>query len=130
LNQETKQRKKMNLLAYILYLGLSGFITIVVGKFCHKHGIQYIINLMPDDEHIAHAVNNTLLVLYYLLNIGYATLMLIAWQTITSYTQLVEAVSTKLGIIIITLAVIHYGNMLTIFLISKYKTQHKTNNIF
>jgi hypothetical protein len=84
---------------------------------------------MPNDGHIAHAINNTLLVLYYLLNIGYATLMLIAWQPITNYTQLLEAVTSKLGIIIITLAVIHYGNMLTIFFISKYRTQHKTNNI-
>lgn len=54
---------------------------------------------------------------YYLLNIGYAAMTLISWQTIVSVPQLVELIAYKSAIIISMLSILHYTN---IFLLTKY----------
>ena len=65
-----------NIIGYFIYLPITAFITIVVGKSFHKHGILYIKSIIPETK-IASSLNNLLLIGYYLVNIGYAFISII-----------------------------------------------------
>jgi hypothetical protein len=118
----------MNTLAYILYLLLSYFITVHVGLLFYRNGRIYILNLLQGDEQLTGFINKMLLVGYYLLNLGYAALMISSWNTIYTFTELVVSVCTMTGRILLTLAAVHFCNMAVIYLISKkkhYSLTHK-----
>lgn len=101
----------LNVWAYCIYLLITIIITVWVGWVCYKNGIHFIIECV-DDHAIAHSINNLLLVGYYLLNIGYAILTLTGWQTIDSLPEMLDVLTVRLAVIILTLALTHYVNML------------------
>ncbi|MBS1511176.1 MAG: hypothetical protein JST86_10060 [Bacteroidetes bacterium] len=109
----------MNIAAYIIYLLLTGIITIKVGQVLFHHGRFYILSAMHGDETLTGVINKLLLTGYYLVNLGYAALMLRNWQTITTVTQLVSSVGTMTGRIVFSLAIMHYLNILWIALFGK-----------
>jgi hypothetical protein len=117
----------MNIIAYTIYLLTTSFITLVVGKKCHKYGYLYILKLFDGNVQTATAINNTLLLLYYLLNIGYAALILVTWQVVPNLTELIYTIASKIGLIVATLALIHYANIGCLLLASRYV--HKNNII-
>lgn len=109
----------MNTLAYILYLFITYVITVRVGLIFYRNGRLFILNLLQQDVQLTDFINRILLTGYYLLNLGYAALMLRSWDTITTWTELLVSIGTMTGKIMLTLAVIHFCNMAVIFLISK-----------
>lgn len=125
---KVQKLKKMdyNTIGYLTYLPIVGFITIYVGKLCHTYGIIYVKQAI-DDEATAHAVNNMLLIGYYLVNLGYAVYALAEWSYITSLSEVISEVASQSGYIISLLALLHYFNLLTLFLVRKLKlnNQHK-----
>jgi len=109
----------MNSLAYILYLLITYIITVHVGLRFYRNGKVYILRLLHDDERLTNFINKMLLVGYYLLNLGYAALMLSGWRTIHSWAEVFLSVLTMTGKIMLTLAIIHFINMAVIFLYSE-----------
>ncbi|MGN6509013.1 MAG: hypothetical protein ACTHLD_06090, partial [Chitinophaga sp.] len=71
----------MNTLAYLIYFVITGFITIWVGRRFYRNGRLFILALMRQDEALTDAINRILLIGYYLLNLGYATMMISTWET-------------------------------------------------
>jgi hypothetical protein len=114
----------MNTLAYIIYLVITVGITVKVGGKLHKHGYWFILDLFANNQAITTSVNKLLLIGYYLLNIGYVAITINNWQSIATPVQLVEIITTKVGIIIIGLAIIHYFNMLVLYLAAAYQRKH------
>ena len=121
----------MNTAAYIIFLLITYLVTVHVGLVFYRNGRSYILNLMAGDEALTDSINRILLTGYYLLNLGYAALMISFWETVDSYTELVTSITTMTGRILLTLAIIHYLNMSVIYLISKRKSlnHHKTTSI-
>ncbi|MFT3932198.1 MAG: hypothetical protein QM726_01180 [Chitinophagaceae bacterium] len=117
----------MNTLAYIIYLFITYIITVRTGLVFYKNGKYYIIALVKGDESLANAINKTLLTGYYLLNLGYAALMLTSWQTVSSFTTLMSSVGMMTGKIMLTLGVVHFFNMAAIYYISK-RNNHLINH--
>jgi hypothetical protein len=109
----------MNTLAYILYLFITYLITVHVGLRFYRNGRVYILRLLHGDEKMTDSINHILLIGYYLLNLGYAALMINTWETISTWTELVASICTMTGKIMLTLAVIHFCNMAAIYLISR-----------
>ncbi|UTW65746.1 hypothetical protein KFE94_13950 [bacterium SCSIO 12643] len=99
-----------NTIGYLIYIPITIFITVYVGKQCHTHGIHYVKPSFANEE-IAIAVNNMLLVGYYLVNIGYAVIRIQNWEYISSFTELYSSISTHVGQIIMLLALLHYINI-------------------
>jgi hypothetical protein len=119
----------MNVLAYIIYLLITYVITFRVGLVFYRNGKLYILGLMRGDEHLSNSINRLLLVGYYLLNLGYAALMISTWKTVHSLEEVLVTVVSMTGKIMLTLAVIHFFNMAVIWLLStkrKYFNHHKT----
>lgn len=107
----------LNLVAYAIFLTIVVYIILVVGKICYRNGNIYVLSLMPGHEDLCVRINKVLLMGYYLVNIGYALIMLVTWYNVTSVPELVEAVASKTAIIVGLLAVLHYCN---IILLTKY----------
>lgn len=108
----------MNILAYILYLFITYFITVHVGLIFYRNGRLYILRLLHGEEKLTDFINRILLTGYYLLNLGYAALMIRSWKTVTGWTDLAASLASMTGKIMLTLAVIHFLNMAVILLIS------------
>ena len=116
-----------NLFSYLIYLIVTVFITVWVGKAFHKNGIHYILSIF-EDEKVAHAINNLLLVGYYLVNIGYAILKISDWTNPSSFAEVVSSVSLNLANILLVLALLNYINIGTLATISYYKSFNHSKN--
>ncbi|MBW8687477.1 hypothetical protein [Chitinophaga rhizophila] len=109
----------MNTLAYIIYLLITYLITVRVGLLFFRNGRIFIMELVHQDVSLTDAINRILLVGYYLVNLGYAALMISTWDTILTWTDLLVSITVMTGKIVTTLAVMHYINMLVIYFIGK-----------
>lgn len=113
-----------HIIGYLSYLPIVGFITIYVGQLCHINGLLFVKQAITD-ESTAIAVNNMLLIGYYLINLGYAVFALTQWRSISSIAELLAEVVTQTGYIVSILAGLHYFNIVTLFLIRKLHINHK-----
>lgn len=113
----------MNAVAYLIYLVITYLITVKVGWVFYRNGRIFILGLLQGDAALTGAINNILLAGYYLLNLGYATLMISTWDKVHNWTEMLVSITRMTGIILLTLAVMHVLNMLTIYFISKAR-QH------
>lgn len=115
-----------NTAGYIIFGFLVYFITFHVGLVFYRNGKVYMQQLFNDDLHLVDAINNVLLVGYYLLNLGFTTLSIVYWPSIESLSELVECVAHNAGIMILTLGAMHYVNMFGLLMYSY--VQHKNKN--
>ncbi len=106
-----------NITAYMIYLGITAFVIIVVGRICYRNGNIFVGELMPEHAGLCQRINSLLLTGYYLLNIGYCCITLVQWHKIESLPALVEAIAFHTSLIVLALAGMHYLN---IFLIKNY----------
>ena len=109
---------------YILYFLISIWLTFRVGNSLHKHGRPWIINLLHD-VNLSDRLNDTLLLAYRLINIGYVLFTLMSGNLTADLIQIVEFISVKFGMIITLLAYLHYQNIIVLLLFSKLKSKYK-----
>jgi len=107
----------LNILGYIIFLLITTYIIIVVGKICYRNGNIFVLELIPNHKELCQQINKILLISYYLINIGYCAMTLISWSTITNSTGLVAIIASKASIIVGILAILHYLN---IFILTNY----------
>lgn len=115
-----------NILSYAIYALLTVYIIVYVGKLFHRNGRIFILALFNQDISTADTTNNLLLAGYYLLNIGYAILQFSFWNTIHTVSELLAGLAHKTGMLVVLLAILHYLNMFTIYILSKNKFQSYT----
>jgi hypothetical protein len=106
-----------NIIGYFIYLSITVFIILKVGKICYKSGNVYVAELIPNHSDLCQKINQILLLAYYLLNIGYCAMTLISWEKILSTNQLIEVLAIKTATIIFIISALHYTN---IIIITKY----------
>ncbi len=66
----------LNLVTYSFYLAISLLITFRVGALLNHYGLVFLTNQLDGNHRLALALNNLLLIGYYLINIGYILLVL------------------------------------------------------
>ncbi|MCG2617808.1 hypothetical protein LZZ85_26140 [Terrimonas sp. NA20] len=118
----------MNTLAYLLYLTLTYCITVHVGLVFYRNGRIYILDLLKGEEDLTNAINRMLLTGYYLLNLGYAALMIHSWPTMHNWLDIFVSIGIMTGRIMLILSIIHYMNMAVILYYSnkrKHLSHHK-----
>ena len=118
----------MNLLAYLIYILVTYVITVHVGLQFYRHGRHYILAMFHGNEKYTDRVNHLLLVGYYLVNLGYAALIISSWGHVGSVEELVTSLASRIGKIMLILAVLHYNNMAVIILLTKFN-KHITNQL-
>jgi hypothetical protein len=117
-----------NAIGYLVFLAVIFFVTFQIGWKFYKNGEVYIRMLMPEDPHLVQSINKLLLVGYYLLNLGYASISISSWPQITSEFELLSYLSDHVGFIIFMLALIHYFNLVWLLLYSRYIQRKNSNN--
>ena len=114
-----------NEISYVIYLPITLFITIWVGKELHKNGrplMEMAFKRFGYDSWVS-PVNNSLLIGYYLLNIGNLLIFINSWEEIESAEEMINAIAKNIGIIIIILGLIHVLNMTVLLVINFINTK-------
>jgi hypothetical protein len=96
---------------YCVYAGVSVGLTIWLARTLSKSGEVFLDDVFVDNPRMAPAVNRLLVVGFYLLNLGYAFVTLKAGADTLTPVQAMETLAAKLGALLISLGVIHFGNM-------------------
>lgn len=104
----------MMIWTYSLYLVISLLVTVLLGRTLHRHGRCFVIRCLNGDIRSADAVNNLLLVGFYLVNIAFVALMLKSQVDVNGLKDSIDLLSTKLGIVLLTLGVMHFGNLIVL----------------
>ncbi len=97
--------------AYVIYLVVSIALTIWVARTLSRNGRVFLADVLQGNEKLADAVNHLLVVGFYLVNLGFIALYLSGDDTIEDARGVFEAVSTKLGVVLLVLGVMHLGNV-------------------
>ncbi|MEV7522937.1 hypothetical protein [Streptomyces sp. NPDC091371] len=101
----------LTVVAYVIYLLISIGLTVWVARTLSRNGRVFIGDVLAGNEKLADAVNQLLVVGFYLVNIGFVTLYLRSADEITEARGLFEALSVKLGVVLLVLGVMHLGNV-------------------
>ena len=119
-----------HILTYVTYLPLSILLTIWVGRTLFKNGRPFLLDIFHSNTVLADAVNKILLVGFYLINIGYAVIMLQVLASISNPQEMIEMLSKKVGAIILILGGMHFFNLYILFRLrkrAKHSFLHPTN---
>lgn len=103
-----------NIVSYIIFLTVSFYITIDVGRRCFQAGKSYLEYLIHDKE-MCLTINRILLGCYYLLNLGYIAINLAVWDQVNSTEELIAVTAVRIGYIALILCVLHYINIFTLY---------------
>ena len=98
-------------LTYALYLAISIRITIWVARTLFVNGRIFLVDSFGGNEPLADSVNHLLVVGFYLINAGYVTLALKYGEKPTDVTTAIEFTSTKVGLVLVVLGVMHFFNL-------------------
>lgn len=107
------------ILLYAFYLIITITLTIWVARTLFKNGKIFLVDIFHGNKELADAVNNLLLVGFYLVNIGYAVYTLRVGGSILDARMLIEILSLKIGAIILILGIMHFVNMFVFFNLRK-----------
>ena len=105
-------------ITYLTYLVISVALTVWVARTLHKNGRPFLLDVFHNNETLADSVNHLLVVGFYLINFGYVTLALKMGYAINNMQESVEALSQKVGLVLVVLGVMHFFNL---FLFSRLR---------
>ena len=103
-----------NIISYIIFLMVSFYITIDVGRRCFQAGKAYLEYLIHDSE-MCLTINRILLGCYYLLNLGYIAVNLAFWDRVGSIEEIIAVTAVRIGYIALILCILHYMNIFTLY---------------
>ncbi|WP_327353910.1 hypothetical protein [Streptomyces sp. NBC_01304] len=101
----------LTVLAYVVYLAISIGLTVWVARTLSRNGKIFLADVLHGNEKLADAVNHLLVVGFYLVNLGFVALYLKAAEAVEDARGLFEALSVKLGVVLLVLGVMHLGNV-------------------
>ena len=99
-------------ITYALYLLIAIPVTIWVARTLHRSGRVFLVDCFHGNSEMADSVNHLLVVGFYLINIGFVTLYLKLDQLVVGTTGIFEALSGKLGVVLLVLGAMHFFNLL------------------
>jgi uncharacterized membrane protein len=101
----------LTVVAYLLYLALAIPLTLWVARALHRYGQVFLNDVFNGDVSLAHAVNQLLVIGFYLLNLGYVALFMTSHTTVDTSRRLMEVLSVKVGGVAIVVGVVHFANV-------------------
>ena len=96
---------------YVAYLAISVALTVWVARTLHKNGRIFLVDSFLGNEALADSVNHLLVVGFYLINVGFVTLALKYGVYAENAQESLEALSTKVGLVLLVLGFMHFFNL-------------------
>jgi hypothetical protein len=109
-------------ITYLLYLAISIALTVWVARTLFKNGRLFLVDVFHGNEALADSVNHLLVVGFYLINLGYVSLSLKIGYSVESARESIEALSTKVGLVLLVLGAMHFFNL---FLFSRIRQRSR-----
>ena len=97
---------------YAAYLLISIALTVWVARTLHKNGRVFLIDSFGGQATLADSVNQLLVVGFYLINIGFVVFALKESRRPQDLAETIEALSTKVGLVLLVLGFMHFFNLL------------------
>ena len=96
---------------YLAYLAISIPLTVWVARTLHKSGRIFLVDTFHGNEALADSINHLLVVGFYLINIGFISLALKSDDKVENLQGILEALSTKEGVVMLVLGAMHFFNL-------------------
>lgn len=109
---------------YLVYLAISIALTIWVAHTLHKNGRIFLVDVFHGNEALADSVNHLLVVGFYLINLGYVSLALKLGYLINNTQEGIEALSVKIGMVLIVLGGMHFFNLFVFSRLRRRSSAH------
>ncbi|RKQ72116.1 hypothetical protein DES40_1453 [Litorimonas taeanensis] len=105
---------------YMAYISLSLTLTIWVGRKLNVNGRIFLLENYGDKPVLADAINQMLLVGFYLINIGFIAYTMQIFDGVPmNWAEVLEFLSVKIGFMSIVLGVLHFSLMFALQQYSK-----------
>ncbi|MDI2128441.1 hypothetical protein [Yinghuangia seranimata] len=101
----------LTVVTYVVYLLISLSVTLWVGRVLAHNGRLFLVDVLHGDTKLAHAVNQLLLVGFYLVNFGFIALHLKLGDRVDTARESFEALSVKVGTVLLVLGALHLANV-------------------
>ena len=96
---------------YLLYLAISVTLTIWVARTLHQNGRVFLVDVFHGNEALADSVNRLLVIGFHLINLGYISLTLKLGYSVADLQEAIEALSWKVGAVLVVLGGMHFFNL-------------------
>lgn len=107
------------LLVCLPYVAIAIGLTIWLARALSHHGEVFLHSVFKDNPALVHAVNQLLVIGFYLVNLGWAFLLARGGSTVTTTTDAVALLVDKLGILLLALGGAHLVNLYVFHRIKK-----------
>ena len=97
--------------AYITYLAISLALIACVGAMLHRKGRLFMLDSFRGNEPLAKSLGALRLVSFYLITVGFTTVLLPLGTRPTNLPDAIEYVSWKVGLILLMLGMLHGINV-------------------
>ena len=101
--------------AYLIYLPIALVLTFYVARTLFKNGLIFMLDIFHGKVDIAVSTNKLFEVGFYLLNVGFALLILQINDFCEDYQRMIEILSMKIGGFAIYLGIMLFLNMYLFF---------------
>lgn len=101
----------LTVVSYAVYLPIGSALTVWVARTLSHHGRVFLSDVLHGDEKLADAVNHLLVVGFYLVNLGFVALWMKTDQRISTVPGVFDALSVKIGTVLLVLGALHLGNV-------------------
>ena len=115
------------LIGYAIYLPVAVALTYYVSKTLFRNSKIFMLDIFNGREEIAYATNKLFETGFYLLNLGFALMILEMYLHKDTYQELVETLSYKIGAFAVYLGLMLFLN-LYFFFRGKRKAKEGLNN--
>src|SRR5262245_47081939 len=113
--------------SYGIYLVISIVITIWVAQTLFRNGRVFLVDAFHGNEKLADSVNHLLVVGFYLINVGYVSLMLKEDHSPLDLKEAMEKLSWKIGLVLLILGGMHFFNLMVFSKMRRSAIEQKAN---
>ncbi|WP_084541111.1 hypothetical protein [Nocardioides alkalitolerans] len=96
---------------YLGYLAITLPITVWVARTLFTNGAAFLADVFDGRTDLAAAVNHLLVVGFYLLNVGFVLLFLRVGDPVPDAGAMLEALSVKVGVVLLVVGAVHFLNI-------------------
>jgi hypothetical protein len=110
---KTGRRETMEpqMATYVVYLLISAVLTVWVASVLSRNGRIFLADVYNHDEHLVVAVNQLLVVGFYLINIGFVALLLQVGGEVSTAAEAVKALALRIGVVALVIGGVHMVNV-------------------
>jgi hypothetical protein len=100
----------LTVVGYLIYIVLTIGLTVWVANTLSRHGRVYLADVFGNDK-VGGAVNQLLVVAFYLVNFGFVALWLRTGDRVVTLRDVMQMLATKLGAVLLVIGALHLINL-------------------